>query len=169
MTLSLLIALATIDACTGLKLRAQDGSTVHGRTLEFGVAVETSIAFIPKGYQFIAETPEGGGMKYASKYATVGAMCYDTLALMDGLNEEGLAVGTFYFPGYAEYTPTTKENIARSLSPIDFSNWILTQFRTVEEVRNGLSDVVMASTVYKNWGNTPPPFHYIVYEKVEKA
>lgn len=36
----------SIDACTGIKLIAKDGSFVHGRTLEFGVQVDISAALL---------------------------------------------------------------------------------------------------------------------------
>ena len=160
-----LFAGVSLEACTGLKLTAQDGKVVHGRTLEFGLDVQTSIACIPRGFAFTSEVPGGKGMEYTSKYAAIGAICFNILDLMDGMNEEGLSVGTFYFPGFAEYTPQTDENQARSLSPIDFPNWILSQFKSIEEVKAGLAGVVIAPTVFKDWGNMVPPFHYIVFDK----
>ncbi|CRX38461.1 linear amide C-N hydrolase [Estrella lausannensis] len=153
------------EACTGIKLTTQDGSLVHGRTLEFGIDVDISVAVVPRGYPFKGTTPKGEGMSYKSKYGAVGAIAFGNPALMDGINEKGLAVGTFYFPGYAEYTETDKENQERSLSPAEFSNWILTQFESIEEVKAALPSVVIAPTVIPAWGSQPPPFHYIVYDK----
>lgn len=158
-----------VEACTGLKLTAKDGNSVHGRTLEFGIEVDTSVAVIPRNYSFTAATPSGEGMKYQSKYGSIGTVCYGALAIMDGMNEKGLSVGTFYFPTYAGYTPTTKENQSKSLSPIDFPNWILTQFATLDEVIAGIKNVVIAPTVVAGWGPTTPPFHYIVYDKNGKS
>ena len=152
-------------ACTGLKVKAIDGSTVHGRTFEFGVKVQTSIIVIPRGYSFTATTPLGNGISYQAKHVTLGVMCFNNPLVMDGMNERGLSIGTFYFPGFAGYTATTIDNRAKSLSPIDFSNWILTQFATLNEVRAALKDVVIAPVVIKEWGTTPPPFHYLVYDK----
>lgn len=146
-------------------LTARDGSFVHGRTLEFGVKIDTSIAVIPRGYEFVGTSPKGPGLKYKSKYAAVGAFSFNNPVLMDGLNEKGLAVGTFYFPGFAGYIEITAENQGKALSPIEFSNWILTQFATIEEVKAALDSVVIAPTVVKEWGSAPAPFHYIVYDK----
>lgn len=154
-----------VEACTGLKLTAKDGQSVHGRTLEFGIQVDSSVAVIPRGYAFTSTTPSGEGLKYQSKYGVVGTICFNALAVMDGMNEKGLSIGTFYFPTYASYTPTTKENQSRSLSPIDLPNWILSQFATLDEVKAGIKNVVVAPTVVAGWGTTPPPFHYIVYDK----
>ena len=158
-----------IQACTGIKLVAKDSSIVHGRTLEFGIVVDSSIIFVPRGYDFVATTPQGNGLEYKSKYASVGAMVFNVPAMMDGLNEKGLAVGTFYFPGYADYVSLSTENQSKALSPIDFSNWILTQFATVEEVKQALSSIVIVPTIYKDWGDQTPPFHYIVYDKSGKS
>lgn len=159
------VSYSDLHACTGIKLRAKDGSVVHGRTLEFGKVIQASVAVVPRGYEFIGTTPQGKGLAYKAKYASVGVMAFDALALMDGMNEKGLAVGTFYFPGYAEYAKITLENQSKALSPVEFPNWILAQFSTLDEVKAGLSQIVIAPTVAEEWGSQPPPFHYIVYDK----
>lgn len=156
-------------ACTGIKLTAKDGSYVNGRTLEFGLQVQTSAAVIPRGYAFVGTTPQGPGLSYKAKYGAVGAIAFDMPALLDGLNEKGLSVGTFYFPGFAGYAEINQENQSKGLSPVDFPNWIITQFATVEEVKNALPNVVIAPTVTKEWGDTPAPFHYIVTDKSGKS
>lgn len=154
-----------VDACTGIKLTTKDGMAVHGRTLEFGLPVAVTTVVIPRKYAFQTTTSLGTGMVYTSKYAAVGAIAFDSVAILDGMNEKGLCVGTFYFPSYAEYVPTTLENQSKSLSPIDFPNWVLTQFANLEEVKAALGGVVIAPTLVKGWGNIPAPFHYIVFEK----
>lgn len=155
--------------CTGLKLRAKDGSIVHGRTLEFGIKLDISCAVVPRGYQFTGTTPEGKGISYTSKYGVVGAIAYNAPAILDGINEAGLSVGTFYFPDFAEYAEMTPGNRSKGLSPLEFSNWIITQFATVEEVKDALTNISIFPTVIKEWGNTPPPLHYIVFDKSGKS
>lgn len=157
------------EACTGLKLDAKDGSFVHGRTLEFGIKVDLAMVVIPRGYDFEGMTPTGPGLRYQAKYASLGAIAFNHLAILDGINEKGLAVGTFYFPGFAAYVDTTSENQSKSLSPVDFSNWVLTQFATVEEVKGALNQVFIAPTIVKEWGDETPPFHYIVYDHSGKS
>lgn len=154
-----------VEGCTGIKLKAEDHSIVHGRTVEFGIPIDASVAVIPRGYEFTGTTPQGKGLVYKAKYAVVGAIAFGVPAIMDGLNEKGLAMGIFYFPGFASYTQITPDNQTKALSPIEFGNWILTQFASIDEVKIALSSVVIAPTTIKEWGSTPPPFHYIVYEK----
>lgn len=164
LTLLLLFLIEGVYACTGIKLVAKDGSVIHGRTAEFGVPLDLAAIVIPRNYLFTGTTPLGEGLTYRSKYGVVGASAYGQAAILDGMNEKGLSAALFYFPNYASYTPTTKENQSHSLSPIDFTNWILTQFATIEEVKAHLHEVSIAPTVLEGWGPTPPPFHYIVYD-----
>ncbi len=167
--LSLVMAASQCSACTGLKVRASDGSIVQGRTVEFGTPIELSLLFIPRNYPLKGTTQNGPGLTYKAKYASVGIMTFDDPALMDGINEKGLSVGTFYFQDFAKYTELTKENQGKALDPIQFSNWIVTQFATVEEVKAALDEVVIVPIISKDWGNAPPPFHYIVYDKSGKS
>jgi choloylglycine hydrolase len=157
-------SLVELNACTGIQLVAKDRSVVHGRTLEFGIEVPTSVVVIPRGFEFKGSTPKGPGLSYKAKYAAVGAIAFDNLSIMDGINEKGLAAGAFFFPGYAEYSTITQENQSKALSPVEFSNWLITQFASVDEVKASLANVIIAPTVTSGWGDKPPPFHYIVYD-----
>jgi len=162
-------AVQTAWTCTGIMLLPKDGSIVSGRTLEFGTPIEIFGAFIPRNYQFQGQTPKGDGLSYQSRYSAVGVYCFKDALLMDGINEKGLVAATFYFPGFAKYAEIDQSNQSKALSPIDFPNWILTQFATVEEVKKALPSVVIAPTVIEGWGSTPPPFHYIVYDRSGKS
>jgi len=167
----MLFAGSTVDACTGIMLKTKDGKTVSGRTLEFGVEVSTSLIAVPMNYQFVGKTDNGGGLKYKSKYAMAGIITYTDMNIADGMNSAGLSCGAFYFPTIAEYTPLTKENQSKALSPVDFNNWILAQFATVDEVRKAIENekVVIVPTVLDGWGAAAPPFHYVVYDKSGKS
>lgn len=160
---------APLEGCTGIKLQQKDGTFVQGRTLEFGVTLPISTVVVPRGYSFSGTTPLGAGLKYESKYGAVGSIAFDENNMLDGLNEKGLGVGTFWFPGYADYTVATADNQAKALSPTDFPNWLLTQFSTIDEVKEAVANVVITPTVLKNWGPTPPPMHYLVSDKSGKS
>jgi choloylglycine hydrolase len=160
---------SNIDACTGIKLVAEDGLVVHGRTLEFATKIITSFAVVPRNHSFDGTTPIGKGLAYTSRYAVVGAITFNNIAIVDGMNEKGLAAGAFYFPGYARYAEITSENQSNALAPIEFVNWILTQFANLDEVRTGLTSVVIAPALAKGFGDAPPPFHYIVYDPEGKS
>jgi choloylglycine hydrolase len=159
------------DACTGIMLRSTDGSVAHGRTVEYGIPIDSSVVVVPQGHEFVGKTPLGPGLKYKTKYAAVGVIAFKDLALADGLNEKGLAAGAFYFPTFAKYADINDRNVSRALSPFDFVNWILAQFDTVADVKRAIEngDVVIAPTVIEGWGTTAPPLHYIVYDSSGKS
>ena len=61
---------------------------------------------VPRGYARTGTTPDGKeGLKWKAKYASVGANGVGLPVLFDGVNEKGLAAGTFYFPTSAGYMP----------------------------------------------------------------
>jgi len=146
-------------------LATHDGGVIHGRTLEFAVPLTTSIVVVPRKYTFFGTTSEGKGLSYTANYAVVGVMLFNDPAVVDGMNEKGLSVGTFYFPEYAQYTKLTKENQSKALSPVELPNFLLTQFATVNEVKSAMNRIVVVGTPLESWGNKTPPFHYIVYDK----
>ena len=167
----MLFATSTTDACTGIMIKTKDGKTVHGRTLEFGIEVPTSLVAVPLNYQFVGNTDNGDGMKYSAKYSMTGIITFAEAKIADGMNSAGLSCGAFYFPTIAEYATLTKENQSKALSPVDFNNWVLAQFATVEEVKKAIEneEVVIVPTVLDGWGATSPPFHYVIYDKSGKS
>lgn len=156
-------------ACTGFQLKANDGSYINGRTVEFGVPLDLSGLIIPRNYAFTGTLPDGSpGLSYRSKYAVVGANAFGAPAILDGVNEKGLTAALFYFPNYASYTAVTPENKSRALAPTELCNWILTQFATVDEVKQNIGSIVVVPTTPAGWP-PQPPFHYIVYDKTGKS
>ncbi len=154
----------SLFACTGIRLTAEDGSVVHARTLEFAVEIHSDVIVVPRDYNRTGTTPDGGnGLQWRSKYASLGANGVDLPYIFDGLNEKGLAVGTFYFPttaGYMKYEPS---RAAKTLAPWEVGSWILDNFATVEEVKQNLDKIVVSEVVLKAWGFSPP-LHYVVHD-----
>lgn len=156
-------------SCTGLQVQAKNGSYINGRTVEFGIPLDLTGLVIPRNYTFKGSLPNDAlGLIYTSKYAVVGANAFGAPAILDGVNEKGLSAGAFYFPGYAGYATLTKENSNHAIAPTEFVNWVLTQFGTVDEVKQNLHAIVIAPTSMPEWGGVPP-FHYVVYDKSGKS
>lgn len=156
-------------ACTGIALKANDGSYINGRTIEFGLPLDIAIIIIPHNYAFQGSLPDQtGGLTFRAKYASVGAAAFGENTIMDGMNEKGLSVGAFYFPGYAGYAPLSPANKIKAVSPTEFSTWLLTQFASVDEVKAALPTIAIVSTKPKGWPGLPP-FHYVVYDKNGKS
>jgi Linear amide C-N hydrolases, choloylglycine hydrolase family len=49
-----------LRACTGITLRAKDGTVVFGRTLEWGsFDLQSRLVIVPRGFKFSGSTPDG--------------------------------------------------------------------------------------------------------------
>ena len=72
--------------------------------------------------------------------------------LFDGLNEKGLAVGMFYFPGSAGYMPYAAADAGKTIAQWELGSWILENFASVAEVKADIGNIVVASTVFEGWG-----------------
>lgn len=143
-----LIAPEIVSACTGIGLTTKDGGAVIGRTLEFGAPPNSDVIVYPAGSNFQTKTPKGEGIKFTSKFGFCGATGFgDDTLILDGMNEKGLVVGLFYFPGYAEYAEATDENLAKGMGPETVPAWLLSNFATVEEVRKAIDQIAVLPVV----------------------
>ncbi len=157
------------DACTGIRLTAEDGSVIHARTLEFAVELNSDVIVVPRGYNRTGTTPDGkNGLKWKSKYASVGANGVGMPFIFDGFNEKGLAIGLFYFPGTAKYMDYQATDADKTIAPWEIGSWILENFATVEEVKKNAAKIVVPEVVFEAWGFTPP-VHYVVHDASGKS
>jgi choloylglycine hydrolase len=175
LTLAASLAFATTPAfaCTGISLTAQDGAAIRGRTLEFGFPLQSNVLVVPAGKEFSGALPDGGkGLTYRTRYDLVGANAVNEVMIVDGLNDQGLSIGLFYFPGYAQYADATKENAARALAPQDFGMWVLGNFATVDEVKKAVQDIAMVPTPLPGLGSAKgmvADVHFFVQDKSGKS
>ncbi len=157
------------QACTGLRLTAEDGAVVPGRTLEFGFDLQSNVVVIPKGTKFTGSTPGGGtGLSYTTKYGMLGANAVGLPDIVDGINDQGLYVGLFYFPDYAAYADPSAENAARAMAPYEYGNWLLGNFANVDEVKANFDKVVLVPTILEAIKQAPP-VHFVVHDRSGKS
>ena len=162
-------AAQSAQACTGIRLIAADGTVVHARTLEFAIDLHSDVMMVPRGYARTGTTPDGKeGLKWKAKYASVGLNGVGLPILFDGLNEKGLAVGTFYFPTSAGYMPYTTADAGKTISQWEVGSWILENFASVEEVKVNIGTIVVPAVVFGGWGFAPEA-HYIVHDASGKS
>lgn len=170
LTLTLLALIATLlqtgSACTGILLKADDGAVVPARTMEFGFDVRSELLIIPKGtpLEFLSSVEGKTGLQMEAKYGFLGMNAVGKQIVLDGLNEEGLYLGAFYFNNLATYEPLTSENQSRAVSSEEFGNYVLGSFATVEEVIAGLDDITVVGSFIEAIGKDAP-LHYTVADK----
>jgi len=160
------IAFAQVaQACTGIQLVAKDGGVVAARTLEFGTDLKSNVLVIPAGTAMTGSLPDGGaGVRYTTKYGMAGANGADMTVIIDGINDQGLYVGLFYFPTSASYAEATPENASRALAPHEYGTWLLGNFATVEEVKANFDKVVMVPVVVPLLKQVAP-VHVVVHDR----
>jgi choloylglycine hydrolase len=160
-----LIVAPAAEACTGIRLVAKDGGVIAARSLEFGFDLHSEVLIVPAGTALNGSLPDGGkGISYKTKYGFAGANGEGLTAIIDGINDQGLYVGLFYFPGYASYADSTKENAARAMAPHEYANWLLGNFANVEEVKANFDKVVLVPVVLEELGQ-PAPVHFVVHDR----
>jgi choloylglycine hydrolase len=108
------------------------------------------------------------GLTWKAKYASVGANGVGLPILIDGLNEAGLAAGLFYFPTAAGYPAYAPADAVKTIAPWQLGSWILDNFASVDEVKANIGSILVAETVLKQWGFSPP-VHAIVHDAAGKS
>ena len=99
-------------ACTGITLKAKDGSTVVARTIEWAASDnDCRWVVVPRGHTWKSFIPGGGtGRSFTNEYGYVGVAVVQDELMMEGMNEKGLSAGLFYFPDYGKYEEYSEPN-----------------------------------------------------------
>lgn len=123
-------------ACTGIKLKTVQKHTVVARTIEWGGSyLNSEYSIIPKGYtQYIMLDAKGNrGMSFTNQYGYVGLSVEQSPFVVEGLNEKGLSMGLFYFPGYGQYEKYNQEYKQSTVNDLQLVSYVLGKCKNVEE------------------------------------
>jgi len=158
-----------VPACTGITIKPKDGSILFARTLEFALDLNSNIIIVPRGKEYVGSTPNGKpGLHWATKYGMVGMNAFDLPATVDGLNEKGLQVGLFYFPGFAKYQEIKAEDVGKALAPWELGVFLLGTCSDVKEAIAAAKSVLVGEVVRKDMGFVPG-VHVIVTDASGKS
>jgi len=165
---TILCCLAASDqpavACTGIRVKPKDGSVIVARTLEFAADLQSNIIVIPRATASVGTAPgDKPGLLWKSKYGIAGANGFGMPVIVDGLNEKGLGIGIFYFPGYAQYQEVKAEDAAKTIAPWELPVYLLGTCANVEEVVQAVGSIRVGGVVQKDMGYVPP-CHYVVHD-----
>ena len=140
--LSAIVAAPSL-ACTTFRLQSQDGAWIIGRSMELGLQLDSRLMIVPRQFALTATLPGmKPGMEWTAKFGFLGvnALGYDVAT--DGMNEVGLSAHALYIPGFFEYQPYPADG-KNAIANTDLVNWALSQFETVEQVREALPKVTV--------------------------
>ncbi len=136
-------------ACTDFVVQAKDGTLVNGRSLEFGLALQSTLTVSPKGQKKTSSAPnQKPGLTWVCKYGYLSVNAFGKLAF-DGMNEAGLSFGYLWLPNITQYPTVASGEMKMALDFVDFCSWTLGNFATVGEVKEALGNV-------RIWGHTIP-------------
>lgn len=168
-----LILLALLDvsyACTGIRIQSKDGAFIQARTMEWNeFDLRSQLMIVPRGETLFGSTPEG--QKSASWPVKHGFVSINVLGkpiATDGMNETGLSVGAFYLPGFSEYQPYDPAEKNKTISSLDVAGYLLSNFQTVAEVRNGLQKI-RVSPIFVKEVQGEVPLHWLVTDASGKT
>lgn len=156
------------EACTSFTIKSNDNSYVYGRTLEFGIDLQSVPIAIPRNYAYqgtgVSSKP---GLAWKTKYAAIGMNGIHLPILVDGVNEKGMSGGMLYAPNTAQYQEVSAENSARSIASYEMLVYLLTNFATVDEAKAGIQKIMINQT-----GHAPfvgaVPLHITLHDAMGK-
>lgn len=155
------------EACTGISLTTTGGDHVQARTIEWGsFDLNSRLIVSPRGYAYTSKMPDGKqGLTWESTLGFVGISVSDNRFIGEGLNEAGLTAGLFYFKGYGSLGAYDPADTADNITDMDFVRWMLSQFRTVDEVRSALDSIKIVPVHIDQNGVPSPTAHWRVTER----
>ena len=161
--------LSPASACTGITITPRDGSVIFARTLEFASDMQSNILVVPRGREYVGTAPgDRPGLRWKSRYGVVGTNAFGMPVTLDGLNEKGLHVGLFYFPGFAEYQDVPDAKVNQALAPWELGVYLLGTCADSAEAAAAARQVLVGAAVQKDMGFVPPA-HFIVTDAAGKC
>ena len=155
-------------ACTSFVIKSSDGGYVYGRTLEFGLDLESTAIAIPRNFNYQGTGVSGKpGKAWSTKYAAIGMNGIHLPILVDGLNEKGMTGGLLYAPNTAQFQDVSAENSANSIASYEMLTYALTNFATVDEAKAGFNNIMINKTGHAPF-NGAVPVHMTLHDVTGK-
>jgi choloylglycine hydrolase len=144
-----------VEACTDFLVKAKDGTTVVGRSMEWGLELRSKVWMTPRGEKRVSQSPDGKpGVAWTSQYGYVSLDGNDMPVAIDGMNEKGLSVGLLWLSG-SIYQDVPSDHPEVAMSVLDIGHWLLGNFQTVDEVKAAIAKVRVWSPALADWGGKP--------------
>lgn len=143
--------------CTSFTITSKSNDFFWGKTTDLDMSMfgedpsfdlDVQIATIPKGTTMKSQLDN-----WQSKYTMMGMCSNNTIVVYDGINEHGLTGGSQVLK---ESTCDTKENIIKNgktpLMSEEFVGYILTNFKSVAEIRENCSSWAIVDQDFSHLG-----------------
>lgn len=147
--------------------------------MELGAQLAYEISYVPAGQSWTSETVgDNPPFEFSTRHEIVGVFyappnvdgpprSFQTHTVVDGMNSTGLVFNVLAYPD-AGGPPSNRLCKACVLNVIDLGLWVLGQFASVAEVRAALETVSLSLEPLAGL-DSPPPFHYSIYDRTGEA
>jgi choloylglycine hydrolase len=163
------LSITSAQACTDFRLTAQDGTVLVTRSMEF-VDLHSNLRSSTRNRSFQMTAPDGKpGLAWKAKYGYVFLDGMNVDSAADGMNEQGLSFEALYLPNFAQYQSVPAGHDNQALPYISFGDWILGNFKTIDEVRQALSNVYVFQQKIAGMGDMVFPLHFAIYDATGKS
>ena len=138
-------------------------------TLEFGIDLQSVPIAIPRNFNYQGTGVNGqAGKLWKTKYAVIGMNGIQLPVLVDGMNEKGMVGGLLYAPNTAVYQDVTAENSANSITSYEMLTYALTNYATIDEVKEGFKTLMINKTGHAPF-NGAIPVHMTLHDLSGKS
>lgn len=161
--------------CTSLAYSDAAGKIYFGRTMELTMELPYQMAFFPVGHAVSSQLEGHPALEFRSKHALLAVSMsarlptpdspvgIADLKIVEGLNDAGLTFSLLAYPAAAGGHRSVDMTQA-VLGATDLGAWILGQFGTVSQVKEGLSSQPVMIQPLALLANVESPFHYVVHD-----
>ncbi len=155
-----------VSSCTVFRMTAKDGNITIARSMEFGVDLKYDIIVVPVNMTFESPTLfQTAGLKWTTKYGyTAVASMGLNYGVSEGMNEKGLSISALWYESTTKYQTVTKEESSKALAHIMYSDWILGNFSTVDEVKEATKNIKVFGYTDSDKLKSLVTLHFIVYD-----
>ncbi len=172
--LSTLLCLSVVNlktfACTDIRVTAKDGTILIARSMEFGADMQSNVRTSTRNRSFAMVAPDGKpGLSWKAKYGYVYFDAMQQDVATDGMNEEGLSVEDLYLPNLAQYQTVQAGQDNQALPYLHFGDWVLSNFKTVDEVRNAIPLITVFAQTVPGMGDMIFPLHFSIFDATGKG
>ncbi len=159
------LSATSASSCTVFRLKANDGSIIVGRSMEFAFDLKYDAVVVPRNKAYVSFAPDGkAGLSWKTRYGYVGIGSFGMeYGLSDGMNEKGLAVGLLWFESDMKWQDVAPGETKHALAQGMVGDWILGNFTSVEDVKREIRNVKVFNYTDPKI-KMPLTVHFVVYD-----
>ena len=158
------------QACTDFKVTAKDGTVLMARSMEFGPQLQSNLRSSPRGRIYTTKTLDNKpGITWKSTYGYLYIDGFNIDVSFDGMNEAGLTFEYLYLPNETHYQTIPAGKEAQALPYSLLGDWVMSNFKTIDEVKKGLTSIYVTTQVIPELGDAVLEAHASIHDASGKG